>query len=287
MSDLSLRDAPRRAARPNNRRPVRGRRRMTRFRSSINAAWLRAALATIARTGQVAVPLTPRTNLIVTNASALQHGYRSINDLKSAINSAMQGASAKAFGAAASAAAAAMTPSLGLGAAAFGCRANATAAAGTPVFGWKVKVGGSINNFAYRSFAVHIGSLTTDAAPALSLAANPTLSLLVETQLPVCEFIVLSPSNGAGQFTIVPGIQSQAVGASTTSSAQSIAIDAIDANTFVTFEGLNARDLLVRPMLQSSFRDADFADVYDEIGYDLGLDDGDDVDLDELTLRDD
>ena len=269
---------------PRNRNR-RSRRVGRKVRSTVSNSGLRAALTKIARTGQIGAALTPRTSIEVINASALQHGYRSIGDLKAAVAAAMQGASGKSLGAATGAVTTGLTTSLVATTDVYGCYTTASPVPGVPVFGWRVKVSASVLNFAHRTYQVDIGPGVTSAVPALTLP-TPVVSLAIDAHNPVAEFVIMSPSNGAGMFTIVPGVQGQGIGASLNSSGNIVAVRAIDSNTFVTITSINARDLLNRPQI-SSFRDEDYGieEEFDDLFADADVDEQGVLDYDSVVLR--
>lgn len=215
------------------------------YRSNMGGIWLQSALNKIIETQQVAVALTPMTELTVINQSALQHGYKSMRELATAAYSAVQGESRKAFNAAVSAATTAVL-SGALSADVFSGLAGATAAFGIKTFGWRVRITASQLNFAFRPVQIDVGPLTGNAGPA-QLLPTPVLSLaIVPRRLPV-DVVILSPANSAGLFTLVPGSVQSVVGTTGTTDSNGVAIRSLsDATAFAAIESLNMRDLTSR-----------------------------------------
>jgi hypothetical protein len=216
--------------------------------SSLGEPWLKRAISALAHTKQVALSLTPDTDLVVLNNSAVLHGYQKKAGLDTSMLAACQGESRKSVGAADTNDTALTPGGLALSADVFSGIANATFSEGIAVFGWRIRVTGSFNNFAYRPLQIDVGTILGAAGPVQTMpAANVVLSLLAfPKRLPV-DLLVLSVSNGAGLFSVVPGsMQSQSGVANTTTRNGIAARSLADANTFATFEGLNQRDLIAR-----------------------------------------
>jgi hypothetical protein len=247
-----------------NQQARRQQQRFRNFRGSMGArAWGVAPLAALFRTKQGAIPLTPRTNIVVINNSALSHNYEQFPDFKTAVQIACSGSASKGIGAAATAVATGLSIALALTADVFGCYASATANPGSPSSFFKVKVSASVTNFTFQTFRIDIGIARTDATPVITLAAADTVvSFAIEAQVPVAEVVCFSPSNGAGQFSLVPGIVGQGILASNASNGNTVALRSINSNTFGTIESLNMRDFLPRPRV-GTIRDED--EAYDEI----------------------
>lgn len=244
------------------------------YRSSIGAPWLTNVLNEFVRTRQVAISMTPYVEIAVNNASALMHGYSGLTTLLDAANAAVQGNVSKGFSANSGVAAAVngisnplnTTDQFSVG----GVNA-ATGTAGAVVFGWRVRLTGSLTNWAYRPIQMSIGQPTVTAG-AITQVAPVFSCIIVARRLPV-DIFVLSPSNAGGVFSISPGRSSDILGNNDTLAAFNIVkvTNLSDANTFVTFESLNARDLMSRLGPVGCASDA----VYDGAGSEIGS--GDDV----------
>lgn len=210
-------------------------------------AWIQGALARLAETKQVALGLSPGVEIMVTNNSTTFNAYSSLRELVSACYAAVQGASAKTW---AQGALNAIMPNATSG----------TAAAGTPVWGWRIRLTGSVNNFAARPIQIDVGVLANSAGGVLS-CPSPVLTLVVYAPKAPCDIIVLSPSNAGGAATVVRGQNAEVIATSTSSSYPGILIANIsDANTFGIVESLNARDLIARPQLLKGLHDDDDGD---------------------------
>lgn len=212
-----------------------------------SVSWLRASIALAIRTGDIAVSFTPKTQVVLTNGASVKHAYRSTQALLTAAYAAVQGEPRKQFGAAYTADTALTTSGLALSADVFSGIASATFSDGIKTFAWHVRVAASITQFAYRMFNIDVGPLTGAAGPVQTLdAANIVASFQVISYSPVIDLFILSPQNGGGQMTVVPGGMNSGSGVANLGSVNGIAIRTVDANTFGNFESLNARDLISR-----------------------------------------
>lgn len=203
------------------------------YRGSANRSWLTNAFQAMIATKQFAVTLTPYSEIAVTNASAVQHGYSSLRGIITGAQAAVRGAANKDIQSAA------------LSAAVFNVTAGA-AATGIRTFGWRLRLTASALNYAYRPFIVDVGPVLNTAG-VLSIPSPVVTFAVISRRMP-CDVIVLSPSNAAGLLTIVEGTQAEVVAAAATTTNNGISVRSLgDANSFAVFETLNARDLISRP----------------------------------------
>jgi len=234
------------------------------YRSSVNTPWILGALNKMATTRQAVLALTPNCEIAVDNASAVFHGYGSLRELYTACTAVCQGSAQKSVGAALSGNTTGLVSAQAMSGAAFAVTNKTIAASDTnTVFGWRVRITAAVTNFAYRPVRVQVGTVVASAT-ALAAPTSPVLSFLViPRKLPV-DVIVLSVSNAAGYFTVVPGFINNSLG--TTLSVQTICSpDTVDANTFVSFESLNARDLISRSTAANYDQENDFLEGYEGI----------------------
>jgi hypothetical protein len=149
------------------------------------------------------------------------------------------------------------------------------------VFGWRLRVTASMLNFDFRPILVDIGPILNTGGTLT--VPNPVVSLaLVTRKLPI-DMIVISPANAGGQATIVAGQQDEVIATTTTSATNGISVRSLGtATVFASFESLNARDLVGRPVsgqigggmsegVQTGIRDEEEEDaVYDDVFHDEG-----------------
>lgn len=202
----------------------------TRYSCALDAA-IEKAVATKA----IAVPLDGCSQVVVTNNAAGQHGFQSRREFATALFAAARGRADKSYQTGAlNANVFNMTPG--------------TAAAGVVVFGWLCRYTGSDNNFSKRPLQLNIGPVN-NAAGTLSIP-TPVLSLLVYPRTSACDFIVFNPANAAGLMTITNGSSGDVVAASATTTDNGIgALSLSDANSFISFESLNQRELVMHGIM--------------------------------------
>lgn len=241
------------------------------YRSAIGDIWLKEAFRGILVTQQAAISLTPDCEVVVLNDSAVQIGYSSVEELIVAIQTVVQGDPRKRIGVAATAGTA-LVPSDTLAADRFSGVVGATPSEGVRVFGWRVRLTASQLNYSYRPIQIDVGPIVGAAGPVQDITA-PVVSFAVIARRFPADLIVLSPSNGAGIFTIVRGGSSQVTDATSTSVSNGLAVRSIgDASTFCMIESLNQRDLTRRAVvpassvgLTSRSMDGKWGGVYDEV----------------------
>lgn len=220
------------------------------YRGSANKAWLQDALHEMAKTGAVAMSLTPYCEIAVQNASATFHGYASPDELITSCLAAVQGEARKD------------TRSSNLNANAANVT-DGTAAAGIPVFGWRLRLTGSALNFAYRPFIIDVGPIL-DTAGAFSVPTPVITFAAIARRLPV-DILILSPANAGGLMTIVPGTQADVIATTTTTSRSGVVVRTLsDTTQFAVFETLNARDLISRPTERRTSLVPQDNDIYGE-----------------------
>jgi hypothetical protein len=205
------------------------------YRGSQNEAWLTKAVRAMTACKQIALSLTPNTEIVVVNNSCLYHSYVTQQELGTALMTAARGESRKS-----------LSPTAGgaLSANVFNCTAGA-AAAGFAVFGWRLRVTASALNFDFRPILVDIGPVL-NAAGVLSIPTPVVTLALLTRKLPI-DVILVSPANAGGQATIVAGQQDEVVLAGATTASNGISVRSLGlATVFASFESLNQRDLNTR-----------------------------------------
>ena len=220
----------------------------TGYRSLAGISYIYDIMSKMVQNRQFAVALTPDTSLINNDNRFMFHGYNSLGEMTTAAQAVVQGNSVKRISANTGAAGIANVLSLPLSADAFSC-GGVNAATGTPaatVYGWLIKLTGSINNFSYRPIQIDIGPPTV--ALGVVTLPTPVVSLAVQTARLPCEIFILSPSNASGVATLRPGRSASILGTNDSQGDFNIAAvrSIADANTFVSFESVNAMDLASR-----------------------------------------
>lgn len=219
------------------------------YNSASGQPWLLPYFEQMVQTRQIISSLTPLTEIVLGNASAVFHGYSTVQQLYTACQSVINGAPEKAQGVA-GASDTDLTVSAAMNVRRYTSCVGTAALVGTPCFGWKMRVTASYNNFAFRPIKINVAKLQNvgGSINAVTTASAIATYYVRARRLPV-DIIILSPGNAGGIFTITPGVMNERLTTGSTSNSVGLEIEIIDANTFVEVESLNARDLVQRTVL--------------------------------------
>jgi hypothetical protein len=185
-------------------------------------------------TRAIAASLVDGVTIVVTNGSAVYHGYPTMPKFENALAIACRGVGNKSF---------ATGP---LNANVVNVTAG-TAAPGFPTWGFRIRLTGSPTNYARRLHLVDIGPILNTAG--VLSCPNPVVTLGVQGTAAPIDLIALSPSRATGLMTVTEGVQDAVVAAGATTPGNGVLIRSIgDVNTFAEIESLTQLDLLSRPV---------------------------------------